>query len=117
RKMAKTKHLENQSVISNVDWLSIFLYTCLVLFGWMNIYSASLPLETTSIFDLGQSYGKQLLFIGISIPVIIVILSLDAKVYEKYSLIYYAIGILLLMGLFVFRSEERRVGKECRFRL
>src|SRR5690606_37282719 len=35
-------------------------------------------------------------------PVIIVILSLDAKVYEKYSLIYYAIGILLLMGLFVF---------------
>nr|WP_298001287.1 rod shape-determining protein RodA [uncultured Flavobacterium sp.] len=100
--MAKTKHLENQSVISNVDWLSIFLYTCLVLFGWMNIYSASLPLETTSIFDLGQIYGKQLLFIGISIPVIIVILSLDAKVYEKYSLIYYAIGILLLMGLFVF---------------
>src|SRR5690606_27362271 len=102
RKMAKTKHLENQSAISNVDWLSIFLYTCLVLFGWMNIYSASSPLETTSIFDLGQIYGKQLLFIGITIPVIIVILSLDPKVYEKYSLIYYAICILLLMGLFVF---------------
>ncbi|WCM42896.1 rod shape-determining protein RodA [Flavobacterium sp. CBA20B-1] len=100
--MVKTKHLANQSVISNVDWLSIFLYAVLVIFGWMNIYSASLPLEPTSVFDFSQIFGKQLLFIGITIPVIIVILSLDAKVYEKYSIIYYFIGILLLMGLFVF---------------
>lgn len=100
--MVKTKHLENQSVIANIDWLSIFLYTALVIFGWMNIYSASLPLEETSIFDLNQIYGKQILFIGITLPVIVVILSLDAKTYEKYSLIFYIIGILLLMGLFVF---------------
>lgn len=100
--MVKTKHLENQSVISNVDWLSIFLYAVLVVFGWMNIYSASLPIEETSIFDLSQIYGKQLLFIGLTIPVIIVILSLDTKVYEKYSLIFYIVGIVLLMGLFVF---------------
>src|SRR5690606_68479 len=100
--MVKTKHLANQSVIANVDWLSIFLYAVLVIFGWMNIYSASLPLEPTSIFDLSQIYGKQLLFIGIAIPVVIVILSLDAKIYEKYAIIYYIIGILLLMGLFVF---------------
>lgn len=100
--MVKTKHLENQSVIANVDWLSIFLYAVLVLFGWMNIYSASLPIDETSIFDLGQIYGKQLLFIGITIPVIIVILSLEAKIYEKYAIIYYIIGVLLLMGLFVF---------------
>jgi len=100
--MVKTKHLENQSVIANIDWLSIFLYTALVFFGWMNIYSASLPLEETSIFDLSQIYGKQILFIGITLPVIVIILSLDAKTYEKYSLIFYIIGILLLMGLFVF---------------
>lgn len=100
--MVKTKHLENQSVIANIDWLSIFLYAALVLFGWMNIYSASLPLETTSIFDLSQTYGKQILFIIISVPVIVVILSLDAKVYEKYAIIFYIIGIILLLGLFVF---------------
>ena len=100
--MVKTKHLENQSVIANVDWLSIFLYAALVLFGWMNIYSSSLPLEATSIFDLGQTYGKQIVFICLCVPLIIVILSLDAKMYEKYALVYYAIGIILLMGLFIF---------------
>lgn len=100
--MVKTKHLANQSVISNVDWLTIFIYTILVFLGWVNIYSASLPLESTSIFDLNQIYGKQILFIGLCFPLIIVLLSLDAKFYEKYSLIFYIIGILSLLGLFVF---------------
>ncbi|HZH70142.1 MAG TPA: rod shape-determining protein RodA, partial [Flavobacteriaceae bacterium] len=100
--MSQSKQLKNQGVIANIDWLSILLYLALVVFGWMNIYSASLPLETTSIFDLDQIYGKQLLFIGLCIPMIIVILSLDAKIYENYATVYYIIGILLLMGLFVF---------------
>lgn len=100
--MVKTSHLANQSVISNVDWLTIFIYALLVLLGWLNIYSSSLPLEPTSIFDMSQVYGKQLLFILISIPLIIVLLSIDAKFYEKFSLIFYGLGILSLVGLFVF---------------
>ena len=100
--MVKTKHLANQSVISNVDWLTIFIYAVLVFLGWLNIYSASLPDEATSIFDLGQIYGKQILFIGLSIPLIIVLLSIDAKFYEKYAVVFYCIGILSLLGLFVF---------------
>ena len=100
--MATSNHLQNQSVISNVDWLSIFLYFCLVIAGWMNIYSASLPLEPTSIFDLNQIYGKQLLFIILCVPTIVVLLSVDSKIYDKYALIFYALGIILLMGLFVF---------------
>lgn len=100
--MATSNHLQNQSVISNVDWLSIFIYSSLVIIGWLNIYSASLPLEPTSIFDMSQIYGKQIIFIVLSIPTIIVLLSLDSKFYDKYALIFYIVSILLLMGLFVF---------------
>lgn len=100
--MVKTKHLTNQSVISNVDWLTIFVYAILVILGWVNIYSASLPLESTSIFDLNQIYGKQILFIGLTIPLIIVLLSIDAKFFEKYAIVFYAVGIISLLGLFVF---------------
>ncbi len=93
--------MKNQGVVTNMDWITILLYSMLVVMGWMTIYSASLPEETTSIFDLGQIYGKQILFIGTSIPLIIVILSMDAKIYEKYSLIFYGLGLVLLAGLFV----------------
>lgn len=93
--------MKNQSVINNIDWTLILLYSVLVILGWMTIYSASLPLEATSIFDLDQIYGRQMLFIMMSIPIIIVILMLDAKIYEKYSLIFYILSLILLAGLFV----------------
>jgi len=100
--VAKSKHLTNQSVLQNLDWFCVLLYVLLVFAGWLNIYSASLPLEPTSIFDLNQIYGKQLLFIILCIPLIIVLLSIEAKFYEKYAIIFYAVGIIALMGLFVF---------------
>lgn len=99
--------MKNQKVTNNIDWISILLYTVLVILGWMTIYSASLPEEQTSIFDIGQIYGKQILFIILSIPIIIVVLTVDAKIYDKYAFIFYGFAILLLMGLFVFGSEHK----------
>ncbi|ESU29624.1 Rod shape-determining protein RodA [Flavobacterium limnosediminis JC2902] len=68
----------------------------------MNIYSASLPIEETSIFDLSQIYGRQMLFIFLTIPLILIVLSMDAKIFEKYSTVFYILGIFSLLGLFAF---------------
>jgi rod shape determining protein RodA len=99
--------MKNQSVIGNIDWITVLLYITLVIMGWMNIYSASLPLEETYILDTTQNYGKQLMFIILTIPIILVILNINAKIFEKFSVVFYAIGILLLMGLFVFGSTVK----------
>ena len=99
--------MKNQSVTGNIDWITILLYITLVIMGWMNIYSASLPLEETYILDTTQNYGKQLLFIILTVPIILIILNINAKIFEKFSVIFYAIGILLLMGLFVFGSTVK----------
>lgn len=94
--------MKNQSVINNIDWITVFIYTILVILGWMNIYSASLPVEETSLFDISQTYGRQMLFIFLTIPLIFLILSMEAKIFEKYSTVFYIIGILSLLGLFAF---------------
>ena len=73
----------------------------------MTIYSASLPLEETSIFDISQIYGRQMLFIGLTIPLILVILFSDAKIFERLSFVFYGVGILLLLGLFVFGVTKK----------
>lgn len=93
--------MKNQSVTSNLDWTTVLLYSVLVIMGWINIFSTSIPIEFTS-FDFGDYYGKQMIFILLTIPLIIVVLSIDAKIYEKFSFVFYILGILLLMGLFVF---------------
>jgi rod shape determining protein RodA len=97
--------MKNQSIRSHIDWMSVFLYVSLVLLGWLNIYSSSLSIEGNTAFDFGQIYGKQLIFIGLSLPLIIVILAVDGKFYEKYSVILFGIALLLLAGLYVFGKE------------
>ena len=96
--------MKNQSVKNNLDWISIGIYIALVIMGWLNIYSSSLSsvAEETSIFDFGQIYGKQFMFIILSIPLIFIVLSVDGKFYEKFSSVIYVIGLLSLAGLFVF---------------
>lgn len=94
--------MKNQSVTNNIDWITIVIFIALVIMGWLNIYSASLPVEETSIFDISQIYGKQILFITLTIPLILVVLTVDAKVYEKYAFVFYVIGLVSLLGLFVF---------------
>jgi rod shape determining protein RodA len=99
--------MKNQSVIANIDWITVFIYITLVIMGWMNIYSASLPLEETYILDTSQIYGRQLLFIILTIPIILIVLNINAKIFEKFSVVFYIIGIFLLLGLFVFGSSVK----------
>ena len=51
------------SLIKNLDWISVILYLLLVMCGWIAIFSTTYSdLNVTSIFDINQFYGKQMLF-------------------------------------------------------
>ncbi len=85
-----------------LDWITIVLFLLLVGFGWINIMSASHVGEDFSYFDLRQPYGKQMMFIVMTFVLIVIILSIEAKFYERFSSIIYLISILSLIGLFAF---------------
>jgi rod shape determining protein RodA len=101
--------MKNQSITNHIDWITVGLFITLVILGWLNIYSSSLSAVTgdSSIFDLSQFYGKQLLYIGLTFPLILVILFVEGKFYEKYSSIIYTISVLSIAGLFVFGKSVK----------
>ena len=103
--------MKNQSIKKNIDWISVFIYCALVIMGWLNIYSSSLSMEDTSGLDFSQIYGKQLLFILFTIPLVFVVLALDGKFYEKYASIFFAVSLVLLVGLFPFGKTI--AGQRC----
>ena len=86
---------------SKIDWWIIILYFALVGFGWLNIYSASLS-ETQNIWDLNQIYSKQLVWILLSNVLIIFILAVEAKFYERFSSLIYLFALGALVGLYLF---------------
>jgi rod shape determining protein RodA len=73
--------------------------------GWTNIYSAVYDEVHSSIFDISQRYGKQLLWIGASILIIIVLLITDSKFYSVFAYPIYGIGLLLLINVLFFGIE------------
>jgi rod shape determining protein RodA len=87
------------------DWVIIVLFLLLVVFGWLNIMSASHEGEIVSYFDMNQLYGKHALFVGLTFFLIILILSVEAKFYERFASVIYIIAMLALIGLFIFGKD------------
>ncbi|GAB5564318.1 MAG: rod shape-determining protein RodA [Winogradskyella sp.] len=87
------------------DWLIIIIFLLLVGFGYLNILSASHEGEITSYFNMSTLYGKQSVFISLSLVLIVLILSLEAKFYERFASIIYLVALLSLIGLFIFGKD------------
>ena len=92
----------NNNIIARIDWLLILMYIILVTFGITNVYSSTYNDAVTSIFDLTQPVGKQIVFLGLSLFIGGLILAINVKFFEQFAMLSYIVGILLLIGLFVF---------------
>ncbi|MCF6278775.1 MAG: rod shape-determining protein RodA [Flavobacteriaceae bacterium] len=93
---------EKNNIFAGIDLWLILFFIILVFSGWLNIYAASISEEHTEILDFGAVYGKQLIWIGLTIPLIIVVLFIETRFYERFASIFYIISILSLIGLFIF---------------
>lgn len=93
------------NIWANIDWVIVFLYLALVLMGWVNIYSAVYDDTHQSIFDVSCQYGKQLIWIGAALLVIVVVLLVDSKFYSTFAYVLYGIGCLLLVSVLLFGKE------------
>lgn len=93
---------KKNNIFLGIDWLLVLFYFILIFLGWLNIYAATVTEDQSEIINLSSEYGKQIIWIGLSIPIILLILMFDAKMYEKYASIIYAASLISLLGLFVF---------------
>lgn len=91
---------ERNSIIGRIDWVTLLIYLALVMIGWFSIFSARYNEAHPSIFDMSQVYGKQLIWIGAALLMGFIILLIDAKFFNVFSLwIYIAVLASLFMVL------------------
>ncbi len=89
--------------INKIDWISIAIYSVLVIIGWINIYAAVYDDQSVkSIFDFSINSGKQLVWIGTAILLITVIMVADYRLFENLALPLYILflGFLLITPFF-----------------
>jgi rod shape determining protein RodA len=73
--------------------------------GWVSIYAAVYNEEHGSIFDLSQSYGKQMLWIVTSLIIAFLVILTDAKFFNAFAYPIY-IGTILLLIVVLFFGKE-----------
>lgn len=100
--------MNNQrSFFFNVDWVTVFIYLALCTIGWFNIHAAVFDSRHPSIIDFGTNYGKQFMFICISVVLGIFILLLESRFITALAPAFYVATILLLIVVLVI---GRNVG-------
>lgn len=91
--------------LKNFDWLTLIIYILLVLIGWVTISAAVYEFDGdqwSALFNPDRQGGKQIIWIGLSVFLIIAILCLDVRTYMNYApIVYAAVMILLFVTIFI----------------
>lgn len=81
------------------DWITIGLYLIIVIFGWFNIYAAVYDESHTAVLDFSVQHGKQLIWMGLSFFMALIVCVIEPRVFSNGAYIIYAVtlGLLLLV--------------------
>jgi rod shape determining protein RodA len=92
---------KKNNIFIGIDWVLVLFYFTLIFLGWLNIYAATVNENEYDLVNFSTEYGKQIIWIGLSMPLIILILTFDSKFYEKFASIIYLTSLASLIGLFI----------------
>jgi rod shape determining protein RodA len=101
-------YARNKSEIpsSRIDWLTVGIYAACVLMGWLNIFAAVYdPEANQSLFDFSLNAGKQLIWIGSSLVLVIIIMVIDFKFYEAFAYVLWGLFLIALVAV-IFLARD-----------
>lgn len=92
------------NIIGKIDWWLLLIYLALVIIGVTTIYAAAYNENHPNILDMSQHYGKQALFLGVSVFMGLIIMLIDAKFFNAFAYVIYGLSILTLLYVLVAGS-------------
>lgn len=96
---------KNSNILGRLDWVTVMLWLVMMVMGWLNIYAAVYNEQHTSIFDLSQRYGKQLLFIIAALVLAVLVMVTDNKLWFFFAWFIYGFSLLLLLLVLIIGKE------------
>lgn len=87
---------------NKLDWITLLLYFVILVFGWLNIYAACYDESHAMVIDFSTKHGKQLIWIGVSLLLALVVSLTDVRLFSSMAYVFYLIMmVLLVVTLFV----------------
>ncbi|MEO7306623.1 MAG: rod shape-determining protein RodA [Ferruginibacter sp.] len=99
---------KNPTISKGIDWLMVWLYAIIVIFGIICIYSVEYKSTDNfmqTLIGFKKNYSKQLFFFAACALLAIFILLTDSKLFTATSNISYLVGIVLILATFAVGKE------------
>ena len=88
-----------KGVLRSIDYLTIVFYLGLLAFGWVSVCGASYDFGAdTNLLSLDTRSGMQIVWIGTSLVLALVIMLLDDRYYSTFAYVIYGLMLLLLFA-------------------
>jgi rod shape determining protein RodA len=89
---------KNKGVLRSLDWWVVIIYIALLVFGWVSVCGASYSYGDTDLFSLSTRSGMQIVWIGTSLFLGLILLLLDDRFYETFAYVLFALLLILLFA-------------------
>ena len=86
-----------EKITTNIDWPLFSVYILLMLMGLATVYSTAYNPNSPNLFDYSQKYGKQVVWLLISLFLGLLVLLIDADIYRKFATPIYIFTLVLLV--------------------
>ncbi|NBU46353.1 MAG: hypothetical protein EBS34_02720 [Flavobacteriales bacterium] len=88
---------KDDKLFGELDWPLFITFMLMVFMGLMTIYSVAFNPEHPSIFDIEKQYGKQIIWISVSLFLGLIVFLIDSDLYRKYAFPIYLFTLSLLV--------------------
>ena len=88
---------KGEKITTNIDWPLFSVFMILMLLGLATVYSTAYNPDAPNLFDFSQKYGKQVVWLFVSLFLGLLVLLIDADIYRKFATPIYLFTIVLLI--------------------
>ncbi|MFN5845558.1 MAG: rod shape-determining protein RodA, partial [Flavobacteriia bacterium] len=88
---------KEESLVAHLDWTLFAVYIVMLIMGVATVYSVAYNEEHPNIFDFSQKYGKQIIWLGVSLFLGLLVFLIDSDIYRKFCVPIYLFTLVLLV--------------------
>lgn len=88
---------KGESIVAHFDWALFVVYMIFLIMGVSTVYSTAFNEDHPNLFDFSEKYGKQIIWLAVSLFLGLLVFLIDSDIYRKFSVPIYLFTISLLV--------------------
>ena len=88
---------KDETLVSHLDWPLFLTFLFILIMGLATVYSVAYNPENPSLFSFDEKYGKQVIWLLVSLFLGLLVFLIDSDIYRKFAFPIYLVTLSLLV--------------------